>query len=813
MRGREFPAEEMAEVPQRESASRGWSVAAAAAAVLALCAAVDAADQGLVAKALAGPMGGSEEIIFVERSPGTDGHYYANFGYWVDNPKHMLYGKAGSRLCRMNLRTGEVRVLLEDAEGTLRDPQVHYDGHKILFSYRKGGQPYFHLYEIQADGTGLRQLTDGPFDDVEPTYLPDGDIVLGSSRCNRYVACWFTHVATLYRCDGDGGNLRPISSSIVHDNTPWVMADGRLLYTRWEYVDRSRVQFHHLWTVNPDGTGQMTYYGNMHGGTVMVDAKPIAGTEKVVCIFSPGHGQSEHAGDVTVVDPNVGPDDRSRARRISEGNQYRDPYALSEDLFLVARERSVLLMDSSGATEMVYEMPAGRLADARVQEPRPLRPRPREPIIPARVNPSRATGRLVLADVTPGRSMAGLEPGEIKKLLVLEQLPKPVNFSGEQEPLTLGGSFALARILGTVPVRSDGSADFEVPALRNLYFVALDENDLSVKRMQSFVTVQPGETTGCVGCHEQRNRTAPVKRNLMALRRPPARIEPIGDVPEVLDFPRDIQPILDKHCVSCHRWEKPEGDIILARDHGPRYSHAYATLVVRGLVSDGRDAGGNRAPRKIGSSASRLMKLIDGSHYEAKPSDHERKVVRLWIESGAVYAGTYASLGSGMVGVGVDKSLLGERCGGCHQREKDAVRLKTHPELAYNLSRPEQSLVLLAPLARRAGGWGVCRAKAKAAQEGGSAAEVFEDTSDAGYQALLASIRKAKKRLDEVKRFDVPGFRPNAHYVREMKRFGILPADLAPDAPIDVYATDEAYWRSFWHKPAAHRPEGVARRE
>ncbi len=100
--------------------------------------------------------------------------------------------------------------------------------------------------------------------------------------------------------------------------------------------------------------------------------------------------------------------------------------------------------------------------------------------------------------------MDGVEPGTIKKLLVLQQLPKPVNFSGGMQPLTIGGSFTLAQIVGTVPVEADGSAYMEVPALRSLFFVALDENDLAVKRMHSFHIVQPGETTSCVGCHEQR---------------------------------------------------------------------------------------------------------------------------------------------------------------------------------------------------------------------------------------------------------------------------------------------------------------------
>jgi len=79
---------------------------------------------------------------------------------------------------------------------------------------------------------------------------------------------------------------------------------------------------------------------------------------------------------------------------------------------------------------------------------------------------------------------------------------------------------------------------------------------------------------------------------------------------------------------------------------------------------------------------------------------------------------------------------------------------------------------------------------------------VFDDANDSDFQCILSHIEAAKARLEEIKRFDMPGFKPNEHYVREMKRYGVLPEsfDLAED-PTDVYATDDAYWRSMWHRP------------
>ena len=764
------------------------------------------AEKDLIETALRGPMADTEEIVFAVRSMGADGHWYANFGHRSTNWDQMQYGPDGGKLCRLNLRTGEETVLLDDPQGGVRDPHLHYDGTKILFSYRKGGSRYYHLYEINVDGSGLRQITDGDFDDLEPIYLPQGDILFCSSRCNRWVQCWFTQVALLYRCDAEGQGIHPVSCNVEQDNTPWMLSDGRLLYMRWEYVDRSRVRFHHLWTSNPDGTGAMIYFGNMHGSTVMLDAKPIPGSNKVVSIFSPGHGRKEHAGQIAVVDTDAGPDDRSMVRYVDPGkNNYRDPYPLSDDLFLVAEDNRLLLIDSGGRTEEIHRTDEPSMM---LHEPRPLRSRRREPVIPSRSRQDAPTGRLILSDVARGRNMDGVRQGEIKKLLVMETLSKPVNFSGTMEPISLGGTFTLPRILGTVPVEPDGSAYMEVPALRPLFFVALDENEMSVKRMQSFTSVMPNETTGCVGCHEHRANSPHVKTNLMAMDRPPSKITPIGDVPDVFDFSRDIQPILDEHCVECHNYEeRPDADLPLVEDRGPWYSHAYAALMARGHVAHGNDADGNRPPRDIGSSASRLMQLIDEGHEDVELSALERKKIRLWIDSGAPYAGTYASLGTGMVNVRVNTQILARRCTGCHDSRTErgnmmSLQLKYHEQVLYNLSRPDKSPLLLAPLSQAAGGWGLCRkgTEGQTAKTGGASEAVFKTVEDPDYKAMLASIQAANRELDRIKRFDMPGFKPNQHYVREMKRYGILSDDFdATVDSIDVYQVDRAYWRSLWH--------------
>jgi hypothetical protein len=359
--------------------------------------------------------------------------------------------------------------------------------------------------------------------------------------------------------------------------------------------------------------------------------------------------------------------------------------------------------------------------------------------------------------------------------------------------------------------------------------------------MQSFVTLQPGETTSCVGCHEQRTRSPRASwTDLAAMRRTPSRIEPVRDAPDVFDFPRDIQPILDRLCVDCHGYETTArggpraGRLLLTGDHGPKYNHSYYMMTIARLFSDGRNQPtSNYAPRTLGSAASRILQRLDGSHHDVRATPEEKTKLRLWIESGAAYPGTYAALGCGMIGnyaenqqVNKDDDwpttkagavVIQKRCAGCHDKPSrllplsmadergvsfwqpslDDPRLLTSRHIVFNLSRPEKSLLLLAPLAQPAGGWGLCRDPKTT-----NSVTVFAATDDADYQKLLAMIRAGKDFLErQSPRFDMPEFRPRVDWVREMKRYGILPKDLDAAAPIDVYATERKYWESLWYQP------------
>ncbi len=802
--------------------------------------AAEAAAEPLVTKALKA-MHGAEEVVFVERAIYRDGHFYRNFGGDSIDPNQWFHAPDGSRLCKINLRTKQVTVIMEVAKGDIRDPRVDYEGKKLLFAYRKGGTHNYNLYELNLDGTGLKQLTFGEkWDDFGPEYLPDGGIIFVSSRGKRFVPCNHSPGAQIFRMNGDGSDILCLSANNVRDDRPTIMPNGQILYDRWEYVDTAIGSYRDLWTMNPDGTNQQILYG----GTVRppeigwgkCDALPIPGADgKIACIFSPyTWGYRENMGNLMVVDVKAGPDDSSATKRIGpmqfDGRLYagwggngergfRDPYPLSEDCFLVAKDKSLLVIDGQGRMEEFY---GGKTL---VHDPRVIGPRPREVVIPPRIDRQRTTGQFILADVYRGRpaEMDGVKRGSIKKLLILEDLPKPVSYFSLPGMLSQDGTHTLRRVLGTVPVEADGSASFEAPPLRALYFVALDENDIAVKRMQSYTMLMPGETQGCVGCHEPRTATAApnVGSTLLAMTRRPSKIERSAGVPEVFDYPRDIQPIWDRHCVSCHSAEKPEGHAILTGDRNEWFTQSYYTLFAYDQVSHMRgryrsEFRGHK-PYGFGTGASPLMKKIDGSHHGVTLSQEEHDKVRLWIEASAYFAGTYAVfnhaenavagalVNSSRVEIGkpLDK-IIERRCLICHdsaaqmgRRVTGRVRMNEpkHCWNLYNLSHPEKSMILLAPLAKEAGGYGWC------VDPYGQPIDQFLDTNDPDYQTILRAICEAKARQEKNGRYDMPGFR-NEYYVRWMKRWNILRQDFdwTKDA-LNPYETDAAYWRSLWYWP------------
>ncbi|MFW6303442.1 MAG: hypothetical protein ACOC2L_02360, partial [Candidatus Sumerlaeota bacterium] len=415
-------------------------------------------------------------------------------------------------------------------------------------------------------------------------------------------------------------------------------------------------------------------------------------------------------------------------------------------------------------------------------------------------------------DAYYGRRMDGVEAGTIKKILIKEEMPKPGAVCAYGD--SMGTNYVLHRVHGTVPVEEDGSAHFKVPAGRPVVFVMLDENDRAVKHMNSFVSVMSGETVSCVGCHENRTTSAGVIRNtaqLQALKRAPSQIEPLEGVPELFDYVRDIQPIWDKNCVKCHNSEKYAGSLNLSGEMAPAYSMSYHSLRANRLVS--LRSKGIDEPYTMGTGNSRIIDVLEKEHHGAKLSDHEMLMVKTWIDASGTFAGTYVSTGSASRDLKIKTpedvaAMMEKRCGDCHRTTKKkpawSGEIRRDENRVYNLTNPDKSLLLLAPLSKEAGGLGFCKDSKNKNRRLGSlpldepSANVFKSKDDPDYQLLKKFVDEVTTEYNRPRWFQ-EGFEPFDYYVREMKRFGALPEDFDPATEkLDPYATDLNYFNIIY---------------
>ncbi|MDP6543745.1 MAG: hypothetical protein QGH60_07100 [Phycisphaerae bacterium] len=484
---------------------------------------------------------------------------------------------------------GALRQLMPKAplHGSFWRPDVSFDGKKILFCFKPHNEKSFHLYEINPGGGQPVQLTDGPYDDLDPIYLPDGHIMFSTTRGHTYVRCMPpTNAYPLARCDNDGKNIYLISRNNEPDYLPAVMNDGKVIYTRWEYTDKPLWRAQGLWTVNPDGTQVDTFWGNQSvWPDLLKDARPIPGSRRImftgsahhnwfagsVGIITPGKGFNFPEGltkvtaDVGWPESGNGPSDPVESPNYHKSGRYGayySPYPLSEKDFIVSANRGgrfvLYLMDVEGNRELIYE------GVNNIFHAMPLKARTKPPVIEDRVTwPTLAnrgkprSGVIYTNNVYQGapRELAG----KARHLRILNIEHKTYTYWYKRPYLSTGPvvsgvqSEGVKRILGTVPIEKDGSLAFEAPAGIPLHFQLLDENFLALQTMRSFTGVMPGERRGCLGCHERHSATSPPAARAIALKRQPSKITspPWGD--DTVSFERYVRPVLDKYCGKCHQ--------------------------------------------------------------------------------------------------------------------------------------------------------------------------------------------------------------------------------------------------------------------
>jgi hypothetical protein len=584
---------------------------------------------------------GVDEILFIKRIPYTSDHYYTEYlnSRWTP----------GGGIFALSLKDGSERQIAQELEGGIFGRfDLSFDATKIVFDWKRSVDEGYRIYEIGVDGAGLRQILHAPeneaqliekyrlsyhngTDDMHPCYLPDGGIAFVSTRCQASTLCHGGDAFTspvLYRMDADGGNLTQLSFGALSEFTPTVLPDGRIMYARWEYVNKGAVVAKCIWAMRPDGTASSEVYGNdVQFPSTMIQARAISGTADQLVLLGCPHCPQNALGTIIRVDlskpirtdepmtymtpqvkvlaengwhfqdqtPGHMTEDRS-----GSGPLFRDPYPIDEDHFLVAHKPrgfgssytptgyGLYLLTSDSETEPFYRDPT-----TSCWQPIPLAPREVPPVFPSATDQQLAEknlARCIVTDVYHG--LENTEPDTIKYLRVLEQIPRPWSarrhgrgvadsYDQQYAVVSKDGALGLKVQHGVVPVEEDGSAHFLVPANANIYFQVLDENYLAVQTERTFVNYMPGETRSCIGCHETPD-AAPAPNLPTAMRREASLPGPqIGELVgrRPLHYPSDVQPVLDRHCVECHNETRKDGGLDLTGRLTTFFSASYENLL------------------------------------------------------------------------------------------------------------------------------------------------------------------------------------------------------------------------------------------
>jgi len=587
--------------------------------------------------------------------------------------------------------------------GSFLCPDLSYDGRTIAFAYvecqgdtkhRLHTDPLkghwaegrcYHVFKVNSDGSNLTMLTDGTFNDFDPCFLPNGRIAFITERRGGYLRCGRTcPTYTLYDMAADGSDITGLSPHETNEWHPSVTNDGRILYTRWDYVDRFGCTAHHPWITTLDGRDSRAVHGNFAPRNARpdmeLDCRAIPGSNRFIATAAPHHSQA--FGSLVLIDPQQPDDDAmSPVRRVtpdagfpeSQGGfeAYGSAWPLSEDYYLCVYsptrhtgaggdDYGIYLVDSFGNKELIY-----RDASIACQSPIPLRPRPMPSAAPALAQPARnAPGTEQPQQFVPGQKpgqatlvvlntydslMAWPPKTKIKALRVLQVLPmsvpsgRPPHETGLRVALAGDSVVPCRNVLGTVPVEEDGSANFVVPANRELFFQAIDERGLAVQSMRSATYLHEGERLVCAGCHEPKHRSPqPTKTIPLALRRAPSRPTPDVDGSNPFSYPRLVQPVLDRNCVSCHQDKKA---INLARDPIQNKWFASYNSLVQKYAFHNYGQNLRTYPGQFGARASKLFQTLEKGHYDVKLSDEDLHRLTLWLDCASMFYGVYEKEG------------------------------------------------------------------------------------------------------------------------------------------------------------------------
>jgi hypothetical protein len=718
---------------------------------------------------------GFDSLIVIQRKPLNPTHVYT---YHVEGLA------SGGGLYRLGLKDNVLTRLVDASEGVILDCQLSYDGKQILFSWKRTMKDPFEIWCMNVDGTGLEKVVAEQSNNMNACWLPDGGIAFISDRKPAFAYCWTSTSPVLFRADRDGKNAVRLSANYLTDFTPSVMTDGRILYSRWEYVDRPAIPIQSLWAINPDGTLLAGVFGNrVLCPATFMEAKDIPGLPgKILCVMTSHNGPCRGAiglldlnkgGNAQEAITNLTPDvhvgkvDDSGAGNSMRG-PYESPFPLGQNYFLVSKAGTLLLRDYAGKCDVVIRAGDKELG---FYSPQPVRPR----ALPQTPRPSRVDKNAEpFADIIMHNVTIGLEdfvkPGEIKRLAVIQEMEKDIRADVKQRAfgfqfpvVSCAATYAPKRVFGFATVEADGSAHFRAPANVPLYFLPIDGQGRAVQRMRSFTHFMPGEKQSCIGCHADRNYVSPTRvtsggRSIAAARPAETLTPPSWGAEHGFSFARIVQPVLDKHCVRCHNGDSekaPQPE--LSGDRTDFFNVAYENLARLDSISASKSTNpckGSKGnpytswittfngceknileiqPKRWGSPASKLADVVVSGHLDAEgkkriqlTADEQLRIV-MWIDLNVPFYGTSQSLQLDLPGCrrilpkDLDATL----------KEISARRGFELPETFYvRLDHPEKNTFLAVPLAKGQ----------------------FKSKEDPDYQRILACFEgvqeELKKRID-----------------------------------------------------------------
>ena len=621
------------------------------------------------------------KMVFSKRHPFHPSHNYSvqfdspwrpGGGIWSIN----IPFEKGS----LNPEKAELKQLFDSGNGIARNPSLSFDAKKLYYAHRSEKKDYYRIYEQDLKtGKRRRVSAEGPFHDYWPTPLPDGGMAFISTRCKKKFLCWRPQAAVLFRMDMDGTNIDPLSYANLTEFAPSVLDDGRILWTRSEYADKGADYGHTLWTMRADGTYPELTFGN----TVALpqgfaNGRMVPGTREVCAVMISHFGDLN--GPVALMDMKKGPHDPTGIQCITpeipwpgyspKSETFREPVPITEDLILIAHAPQdrfgIYLIDRYGNRELLY-------MDDSIDSvcPQPLIARSLPPVMKGGIVPELAAKKMGQFSVeNVYRGLEGqVEPGSAKYLRICRELPTWLRqmpdgtYQADHSPFMqwyaspvdrIRGphgwpSYIAKGVVGTVPVESDGSANFLAPAEQVLYFELLDENYNEIQRMRSVVQLRPGERRSCIGCHESRLITPDQQYlKMMAMQKDPVEPQapPWGAGP--FWFESVVQPVLDAKCISCHNEKTPNKiDLTESRDK-ENIPRSYRNLIKSGTIHH-FDYGYQRGvpykadPYTFGTQISSLWKILeDKNHKDVKLTQNQKRAIKCWTDLNVPLWGDYA---------------------------------------------------------------------------------------------------------------------------------------------------------------------------